>query len=65
MFVFLTSPIIGQMLVNPDLVTCVISVQGKTNVCFAGDEDEYVVAVKESVDEVYMIFTDAERRARK
>lgn len=64
MFVFLTSPTIGQVLVNPDLVTCVTSVQGKTNVCFAGDEDEYVV-VKESVDEVYMVFTDAERRARK
>lgn len=64
MFVFLTSPTIGQVLVNPDLVTAVTSVQGKTNICFCGDEDDYIV-VKESVDEVYMIFNDAERRARK
>lgn len=64
MFVFLTSPTIGQVLVNPDLVTAVTSVQGKTNICLCGDEDNYIV-VKESVDEVYMIFNDAERRARK
>lgn len=65
MFVFLTSPIIGQVLVNPDLVTVVTSVRGKTNICLCGgDEDDYIV-VKESVDEVYMIFNDAERRARK
>lgn len=64
MFVFLTSPTIGQVLINPDLVTAVTSVQGKTNVCFCGGEDDYIV-VKESVDEVYMIFTDAERRAKK
>lgn len=64
MFVFLTSPTIGQVLINPDLVTAVTSVRGKTNVCFCGGEDDYIV-VKESVDEVYMIFTDAERRAKK
>lgn len=64
MFVFLTSPTIGQVLINPDLVTAVTSVQGKTNICLCGDEDNYIV-VKESVDEVYMIFNDAERRARK
>lgn len=64
MFVFLTSPTIGQVLINLDLVTAVTSVQGKTNICLCGDEDNYIV-VKESVDEVYMIFNDAERRARK
>lgn len=64
MFVFLTSPTIGQVLVNPDLVTAVTSVQGKTNICFGGNEDD-CIGVKESIDEVYMIFCDAERRARK
>lgn len=64
MFVFLTSPTIGQVLVNPDLVTCVASVRGKTDVYFAGNKNDYII-VKESVDEVYMIFTDAERRTRK
>lgn len=63
MFVFLTSPVIGQVLVNPDLITAVTSVQGKTNVCF-NNADDYIV-VKESVDEVYMTLCDSERRTRK
>lgn len=65
MFVFLTSPTIGQVLVNPDLVTVVTSVQGKTNICLCGGGEDGYIVVKESVDEVYMIFNDAERRARK
>lgn len=64
MFVFLTSPTIGQVLVNPDLIIAVTNVQGKTNICFCGGKDDYIV-VKESVDEVYMILCDSERRARK
>ncbi len=64
MFVFLTSPTIGQVLVNPDLITAVTSGHGETIVYFCGSEDD-CIKVKESVDEVYMILCDSERRARK
>jgi hypothetical protein len=36
MFIWLTSPTIGQVLVNPNLITAVTCVQGKNIVCFAG-----------------------------
>ena len=36
MFIWLTSPTIGQVLVNLNLVTAVTCVQGRNTVCFIG-----------------------------
>lgn len=62
MFIWLTSPTIGQVLVNLNLVTAVTCVEGKNTVCFSGGE--YVV-VTESLEDIYERIQSAEKRYRK
>lgn len=64
MFIWLTSPTIGQVLVNLNLVTSVTCVQGKSSVCFTGDEEDYIV-VTESLEDIYERIQSAEKRYRK
>lgn len=52
MFIWLTSPTIGQVLVNLNLVTAVTCVQGRNTVCFTGGEEDYIV-VTESLGDIY------------
>lgn len=52
MFIWLTCPTIGQVLVNLNLVTAVTCVKGKSNVCFIGGEEDYIV-VTESLEDIY------------
>lgn len=51
MFIWLTSPTIGQVLVNLNLVTAVTCVQGRNTVCFIGGEEDYIV-VTESLEDI-------------
>lgn len=51
MFIWLTSPTIGQVLVNLNLVTAVTCVQGRNTVCFTGGEEDYIV-VTESLEDI-------------
>lgn len=46
MFIWLTSPTIGQVLVNLNLVTAVTCVQGRNAVCFTGGEEDYIVVTE-------------------
>lgn len=62
MFIWLTCPTIGQVLVNLNLVTAVTSVQGKNAVCFG--EDDYIV-VTESLEDIYERIQSAEKRCGK
>lgn len=62
MFIWLTCPIIGQVLVNLNLVTAVTCVQGKNTVYFG--EDDYIV-VTESLEDIYERIQSAEKRYRK
>lgn len=62
MFIWLTNPITGQVLVNLNLVTAVTSVQGKNAVYFS--EDDYIV-VTESLEDIYERIQSAEKRYRK
>lgn len=64
MFIWLTSPTIGQVLVNPNLITAVAGVQGKNIVCFTGGEEDYIV-VTESLEDIYERIQSAEKRYRK
>lgn len=64
MFIWLTHPITGQVLVNLDLVTAVTCVQGKSNVCFTGGEEDYIV-VTESLEDIYERIQSAKKRYRK
>lgn len=65
MFIWLTSPTIGQVLVNLNLVTAVTCLPGKnTNVCFTGGEEDYIV-VTESLEDIYERIQSAEKRYRK
>ena len=65
MFIWLTSPTIGQVLVNLNLVTAVTCSPGKnTNVCFTGGEEDYIV-VTESLEDIYERIQSAEKRSRK
>lgn len=64
MFIWLTSPTIGQVLVNLNLVTAVTCVQGKNAVCFTGGEDDYII-VTESLEDIYERIQSAEKRYRK
>ena len=50
MFIWLTCPTIGQVLVNLNLVTAVTCVKGKNAVSFG--EDDYIV-VTESLEDIY------------
>lgn len=62
MFILLTSPDSGQVLVNFNLVTAVTCVQGNNTVYFTGGE--YVV-VTESLEDMYERIQSAEKRYRK
>lgn len=62
MFIWLTSPTIGQVLVNLNLVTAVTCVQGNHTVYFTGGD--YVV-VTESIEDIYERIQSAEKRYRK
>lgn len=62
MFIWLTCPTIGQVLVNLNLVTAVTCVQGKNAVCFG--EEDYIV-VTESLEDIYERIQSAEKRYRK
>ena len=64
MFIWLTSPTIGDVLVNLNLVTAVTCVQGKSSVCFTGSEEDYIV-VTESLEDIYERIQSAEKRYRK
>ena len=64
MFIWLTSPTIGQVLVNLNLVTAVTCVEGTNTVCFSGGEDEYMV-VTESLEDLDERIQSAEKRYRK
>ena len=57
MFIWLTCPTIGQVLVNLNLVTAVTCVQGKNAVSFG--EDDYIV-VTESLEDIYERIQSAE-----
>lgn len=46
MFIWLTNPTIGQVLVNLNLVTAVTCVQGRNTVCFTGGEEDYIVVAE-------------------
>ena len=60
MFIWLTGPTIGQVLVNLNLVTAVTCVHGKNAVYFTGSED-YIV-VTESLEDIYERIQSAEKR---
>lgn len=64
MFIWLTNPTIGQVLVNLNLVTAVTCVQGRNTVCFTGGEGDYIV-VTESLEDIYERIQSAEKRYRK
>lgn len=59
MFIWLTSPTIGQVLVNLNLITAVTCVQGRNTVCFTGGEEDYIV-VTESLGDIYERIQSAE-----
>lgn len=64
MFIWLTSPTIGQVLVNLNLVTVVTCVKGRNAVRFTGGEEDYIV-VTESLEDIYERIQSAEKRYRK
>lgn len=65
MFIWLTNPNIGQVLVNSALITAVThSEGGKTSVCFTGGENDYII-VTESLEDIYERIISAEKRYRK
>lgn len=63
MFIWLTSPDSGQVLVNLNLVTTVICGQGSNAVYFVGCDDH--VMVTESIEEIHERIQSAEKRYRK
>lgn len=62
MFIRLTSPDSGQILVNLNLVTAVACVQGNNTVYFTGGD---YVMVTESIEDIYERIQSAEKRYRK
>lgn len=64
MFIWLTNPITGQVLVNLNLITAVTCVHGKNTVYFTGGEEDYIV-VTESIEDIYERIQSAEKRYRK
>lgn len=67
MFIWLTSPAAGQVLVNLNHVTtvaCMKGVQGVNAVYFTGDKGDYIV-VTESIEDIYERIQSAEKRYRK
>lgn len=63
MFICLTGPDSGQILVNFDLVTAVICGQGSNAVYFDGCDDHLIVT--ESIEEIHERIQSAEKRYRK
>lgn len=63
MFICLTSPDSGQVLININLVTVVICGQGSNAVYFDGCDDH--VMVTESLEDIYERIQSAEKRYRK
>ena len=63
MFIRLTSPDSGQVLININLVTVVICGQGSNAVYFDGCDDH--VMVTESLEDIYERIQSAEKRYRK
>lgn len=63
MFIWLTSPTIGQVLVNLNLVTAITCVHGRNNVCFGEGEEDYIV-VTESLEDIYERIRSAEKRTQ-
>ena len=64
MFIWLTNPSTGQVLVNAALITAVTCIQGRNAVCFTGGEEDYIV-VTESLEDIYERIQSAEKRYRK
>ena len=64
MFIWLTSPTIGQVLVNLNLVTAVTCGQVRSSLRLAGREEDYIV-VTESLGDIYERIQSAEKRYRK
>lgn len=64
MFIWLTSPTIGQVLVNLNLVTAVTCVKGRNAACETDGEEDYIV-VTESLEDIYERIQSAEKRYRK
>lgn len=62
MFIWLTSPDSGQVLVNLNFVIAVVCVNGDNTVYFTGGD--YVVAT-ESIEDIYERIQSAEKRYRK
>lgn len=63
MFIRLTGPDSGQVLINLNLVSVVIGGQG-TNAIFFDNCDDYVM-VTESIEEIHERIQSAEKRYRK
>lgn len=64
MFIWLTVPTAGQVLVNAALITAVTCYNSKTTVYFTGGEDDFIV-VTESLEDIYERIQSAEKRYRK
>lgn len=64
MFIWLTNPITGQVLVNPNLITAVTCIQGRSVIYFTGGKEDYIV-VTESLKNIYERIQSAEKRDRK
>lgn len=64
MFIWLTNPNIGQVLVNAALITAIAHSEGKTAVCFTGGENDYII-VTESLEDIYERIASAEKRYKK
>lgn len=70
MFIWLTNPTTGQILVNLNLVTAITSPPGKPSalgknaVYFTSGEVDYIV-VTESLEDIYERIQSAEKRYRK
>ena len=64
MFIWLTSPNLGEGLLKFTAAAAVIRVQGRNTVCFTGGEEDYIV-VTESLEDIYERIQSAEKRYRK
>lgn len=64
MFIWLTSPAAGQVLVNLNHVTAITCVQGKNAVYFTGGKGDSII-VTESLEDIYERIQSAEKRYRK
>lgn len=66
MFIWLTSPVAGQVLVNLNRVTAITSIpglpsaQGKNAVYFTGDKGDFFIVVTESLEDIYERIQSAE-----